>query len=613
MYSDNLGSATQRIKAAYIDELYIYGGAGGSGTSTISATQTVFNGVSYNWPNGGLGNNFVLTTDTNGNLGWQNPTNLVPESGFRGAAGIVRLGVISDKVGIGTATPATKLDVLGDIQATGVLGNISASGFLSSGTGQIKFGGATYNFPTTLPSSGQMLAASSTAGSLVWRGLAATDIPALDASKITTGVFSSAQIPAVSSSSVPNLDASKITTGTFAVARIPLLDASQVASGTLPVARGGTGLSAIGAAGTVLTSAGSVATWQVIPAGLGGAGTVNKLALWSATGTLADSALSQAGGAVTASGDFNVAAGKNINVLSGNVTVGTGATTTVVSSGAVVVGGNLTVNSMTTLNGTVAINAGLMGDLKPFSSGGSALGSATSRFNNLFAQGIDVSGGQVTVNGIKYNWPSTAPAAGQMLAVNSAGAINGLAWQAPGPNDIQRPGTANLSVAASMPSGVTGSFNAALGGASLNGLTSGNSNTAIGSTALFKNTTGDGNTALGSNSLYANIAGSRNVGIGWNVGMQSTGSDNTLVGASADANAGITNATALGAGARATKSNQVVIGNGTVTETLLNGAVTNSLRVTGGTLAAGKILTSDANGNATWQPAPATGIGGSGT
>ncbi len=156
--SFDLGSATKHIRNAYIDDLFIYGG-GGAGTSTISATQTVFNGVAYNWPSGGLGNNFVLTTDTNGNLGWQNPTNLVPESGFRGAGGIVRLGVISDKVGIGTATPATKLDVVGDIQA---------SGYLSSASGQIKFGGATYAFPTTLPSAGQVLTASSS-GTLAWQ------------------------------------------------------------------------------------------------------------------------------------------------------------------------------------------------------------------------------------------------------------------------------------------------------------------------------------------------------------------------------------------------------------------------------------------------------------
>ena len=57
--------------------------------------------------------------------------------------------------------------------------------------------------------------------------LTAGKIPALDASKITTGTFSSAD-------RIPNLDASKITTGTFGSAdRIPNLDASKITTGTL--------------------------------------------------------------------------------------------------------------------------------------------------------------------------------------------------------------------------------------------------------------------------------------------------------------------------------------------------------------------------------------------
>ena len=55
--------------------------------------------------------------------------------------------------------------------------------------------------------------------------LAAGDIPALDASKTTSGTFADARIPA--------LDASKTTSGTFAAARIPNLDASKITSGTL--------------------------------------------------------------------------------------------------------------------------------------------------------------------------------------------------------------------------------------------------------------------------------------------------------------------------------------------------------------------------------------------
>lgn len=60
----------------------------------------------------------------------------------------------------------------------------------------------------------------SAAGVPSFRVLDASDIPSLNASKITAGTFDAARIP--------NLDASKITSGTFAVARIPDLSSKYV-------------------------------------------------------------------------------------------------------------------------------------------------------------------------------------------------------------------------------------------------------------------------------------------------------------------------------------------------------------------------------------------------
>ena len=97
----------------------------------------------------------------------------------------------------------------------------------------------------------------------------------------------------------------------------------------------------------------------------------------------------------------------------------------------------------------------------------------------------------------------------------------------------------------------TGSYNVATGGA-LGKNTTGNSNVGTGFFALNENTTGDHNTAVGNRALYAITTGIRNTAIGNNAGP--------LVG-----NGAITNATALGNNAVVTASDQVRIGNSSVT------------------------------------------------
>lgn len=72
-----------------------------------------------------------------------------------------------------------------------------------------------------------------TLGGVVSRTWAASQIPNLPASKITSGTFDAARIP--------SLDASKIGSGTLADARIPNINTSKLTAGTLPVSRGGTG------------------------------------------------------------------------------------------------------------------------------------------------------------------------------------------------------------------------------------------------------------------------------------------------------------------------------------------------------------------------------------
>ena len=73
--------------------------------------------------------------------------------------------------------------------------------------------------------------------------LLTTDIPNLDASKITTGAFGASRISSVDATTItlgtvavsrlPNLDASKITTGTFADAQLSSLSVTKLIGGTI--------------------------------------------------------------------------------------------------------------------------------------------------------------------------------------------------------------------------------------------------------------------------------------------------------------------------------------------------------------------------------------------
>jgi len=142
----------------------------------------------------------------------------------------------------------------------------------------------------------------------------------------------------------------------------------------------------------------------------------------------------------------------------------------------------------------------------------------------------------------------------------------------------------------------TGTSNAAYGNGALAMNDVGDANTAIGDIALYFNTSGVANTASGESALYFNSTGSYNTAYGGGaLGYNTTGDNNTAVGfnsgSSHDVNLltmsnstflgyganssvdGITNSMALGNGAQVTASNQVVIGNGSVTATLLNGNV----------------------------------------
>ncbi len=154
---------------------------------------------------------------------------------------------------------------------------------------------------------------------------------------------------------------------------------------------------------------------------------------------------------------------------------------------------------------------------------------------------------------------------------------------------------------------IAGNYNTATGSYSLQSNT-GNENTATGASSLFSNTSGDDNTAIGFAALNANQAGMANTATGsYSLYQNTTGSYLTAIGNHADVLAdGYTNSTALGNGAIISGSNMVQLGNNAVTQVFAGtGAtatlITGGLKVTGGTLAAGNVLTSDATGVASWR------------
>lgn len=136
--------------------------------------------------------------------------------------------------------------------------------------------------------------------------------------------------------------------------------------------------------------------------------------------------------------------------------------------------------------------------------------------------------------------------------------------------------------------------NTAFGKQALMSNTYGGSNNALGIFALGNNTTGSENTAMGVNALSSVVSGSDNTGVGYSTLTNSTGSNNTAIGAyagrtltsngsntfigygsgyNASQKVDATNSTAIGNGAYTTASNQVVIGNSSVTQTQLRGDV----------------------------------------
>lgn len=170
------------------------------------------------------------------------------------------------------------------------------------------------------------------------------------------------------------------------------------------------------------------------------------------------------------------------------------------------------------------------------------------------------------------------------------------------------------------PNNNTGKYNSFFGTNTGFTNTNGFDNSFFGAEAGAFNTTGNYNSFFGRQAGISNTSGYANSFFGWYAGYaNTTGSYNTIMGESANVSTGIlTNATAIGARSRVDCNNCMVLGsvNG------INGAtagvnvgigvnspsakleVAGQVKITGGVPGAGKVLTSDATGLASWQSPP---------
>jgi hypothetical protein len=128
----------------------------------------------------------------------------------------------------------------------------------------------------------------------------------------------------------------------------------------------------------------------------------------------------------------------------------------------------------------------------------------------------------------------------------------------------------------------TGYSNTAVGSLALFDNTTGYQNTALGRSALYSNTTGYQNTALGNGALYSNTEGYRNTAIGFLAGRyiangttaNATSTYSVYLGANTKASfSGATNEIVIGYDAVGAGSNSVVLGNDSITKTILKGNV----------------------------------------
>jgi len=211
-------------------------------------------------------------------------------------------------------------------------------------------------------------------------------------------------------------------------------------------------------------------------------------------------------------------------------------------------------------------------------SGNSAVGTNSLRYNNTGNNNSAIGESALYLNTTGY---SNSAIGSSALNKNTTGYYN----SAIGMNSLysNTAGYSNLATGYSaLRSNTEGNYNSAVGANALYDNTTGNNNSAIGAYSLNFNTTGYDNTVVGMSSLRTNTTGYKNIAVGLNAGRYITdtvtdnATSNTSVYLGVDTKSlasGDSNEIVIGYDATGVGSNSVVLGNDSITKTILKGDV----------------------------------------
>lgn len=273
------------------------------------------------------------------------------------------------------------------------------------------------------------------------------------------------------------------------------------------------------------------------------------------------------------SGAYNIAAGASAlyaNVTGGsNIAIGRNAMNNNINGNS-----NIAIGNRALYNNTIRSSIVAIGDSALFNNGLGSIYSFQATANTAIGSKAllanttgrsNTATGSLALNANTTGFGNTA-SGDQALEANDTGYYNtGIGYVALTSNaGDENTATGALALVAN----TSGDLNLADGSQALAYNITGSANTATGSRSVLSNTTGSYNTGIGNNALYGNTTGSGNTGVGKGAGSANDNNSYcTFLGYDADqsVSTNFTNSMALGNTSRITASNQVRIGNGSIT------------------------------------------------